>query len=199
VEHDAWLVDLDGTLYRPLPVKLAMAAELVLAGRRHLPAIRAFRHEHERLRATGHDPVESPFRLQLERAAAATGCSPADLDAIVAEWMVRRPGKWIRRFRRASLLVEIGRFRDAGGRTALVSDYPARAKLDALGVTALFECVVANGEPGGPARLKPWPDGYLRAARELGVEPSRCLVVGDRDDADGEAARRGGMSFRRIG
>ena len=26
--HDAWLVDLDGTLYRAAPVKLAMAAEV---------------------------------------------------------------------------------------------------------------------------------------------------------------------------
>jgi beta-phosphoglucomutase-like phosphatase (HAD superfamily) len=39
----------------------------------------------------------------------------------------------------------------------------------------------------------------LRAAAALEVEPSACLVIGDRDDADGEAARAAGMAFRRIG
>ncbi|MCB9916751.1 MAG: HAD hydrolase-like protein, partial [Planctomycetes bacterium] len=43
------------------------------------------------------------------------------------------------------------------------------------------------------------PDGYLEAARRLGVAPAECLVVGDRDDADGAAARAAGMAFRRIG
>ncbi len=79
-----------------------------------------------------------------------------------------------------------------------MSDYPARRKLEASGVAELFEQVVANGEQGGPGRLKPWPDGYLLAAEQLGVAPGECLVIGDRADADGEAARRAGMAFRRI-
>ena len=62
----------------------------------------------------------------------------------------------------------------------------------------LFEVVVANGEAGGPRWLKPDPDGYLSAAGRLGVAPERCLVLGDRADADGEAARRAGMTFRHV-
>jgi HAD superfamily hydrolase (TIGR01549 family) len=112
--------------------------------------------------------------------------------------MIERPGRWLAAFRRRALLAEIEAFRSAGGRTALVSDYPARRKLEALGASALFDAVVASGEPGGPRRLKPHPDGYLRAAELLEVEPVSCLVIGDRDDADGEAARAAGMAFRRI-
>src|SRR5262249_11958880 len=114
------------------------------------------------------------------------------------EWMHHRPGRWIRMFRRRSLLEEIAAHRAAGGRTALVSDYPARTKLSALGVEALFDVVVANGEPDGPRWLKPHPEGYLLAAQALGVEPTGCLVIGDRDDADGSAARSAGMAFRLI-
>jgi FMN phosphatase YigB (HAD superfamily) len=29
----------------------------------------------------------------------------------------------------------------------------------------------------------------------MNVRPDRCLIVGDRDDRDGEAARRGGFLF----
>jgi HAD superfamily hydrolase (TIGR01549 family) len=62
----------------------------------------------------------------------------------------------------------------------------------------LFDVVIASGEPSGPPRLKPAPDGYLLAAERLGVVPAGCLVIGDRDDTDGEAARRAGMAFRRV-
>lgn len=79
-----------------------------------------------------------------------------------------------------------------------MSDYPGSRKLAALGLTDDFDVVVCNGEPGGPTRLKPAPDGYLLAAERLGFAPEECLVVGDRDDADGEAARRGKMDFRKI-
>ena len=62
-----------------------------------------------------------------------------------------------------------------------------------------FQRAGLSGEAEGPGRLKPWPDGYLLAAERLGIHPGECLVVGDRADADGEAARRGGMAFRRVG
>ncbi len=198
MENSAWLVDLDGTLYRARPVKLLTAAELVLTGWRSIGVLRRFRHEHERLREDPPPSGASPYAVQTERTAAATGLAVAAVERTVAEWMIRRPGKWLRLFRRRGFLAELVAFRRDGGKTALVSDYPAREKLRALGASALFDAVVANGEDGGPPRLKPEPDGFLRAAGLLGVAPTSCLVVGDRDDADGEAARRAGMAFRRI-
>ena len=113
----------------------------------------------------------------------------------VSEWMIRRPGKWLRRFRRRALLLVIAEYREAGGKAALVSDYPAQEKLDAMRIRQLFDVVVASGEAGGPGRIKPWPDGLLAAAERLGVPPDKCLVIGDRQDADGEAARAAGMDF----
>jgi len=198
VKHRAWLVDLDGTLYRPRPVRLCMAAELLVAGIPALPVVRAFRREHERLRAELDGDVESPYELQLAHVAKRLGRDVGDLRGTLEEWMLERPCKWLRRFARRELLAEIGAFRGAGGRTALVSDYPARVKLAALEATELFDVVVASGEPGGPRRLKPHPDGFLAAARELAVEPAGCLVLGDRRDADGAAAARAGMEFRWV-
>jgi len=190
-------VDLDGTLYHAAPVKLAMAFELGLFGARSARALRRFRAEHERQRER-EAGAGDPFAAQLAATAEALELDLPALRARVQEWMIERPGKWLRLARRRALMAELGAFRAQGGRTALVSDYPARAKLAALGAVPLFDAVVAAGEPGGPARLKPAPDGLLAAATLLGVAPAECLVIGDRDDADGEAARRAGMPFRRV-
>jgi HAD superfamily hydrolase (TIGR01549 family) len=178
-------------------------------------AISAFRRERERSRgaplladASSCAARESawedaaaqgePFQQQIARAAARLGMTPRELEALVQRYMIERPRRWLRLFRRRPLLAEIASFRRGGGRCALVSDYPARAKLAALGAAALFDVVIAAGEAGGPRRIKPDPEGLLRAAAELGVAPAACLVLGDRRDVDGAAARAAGMSFRRV-
>lgn len=194
--HAAWLVDLDGTLYVQTPVRLAMAAELSLLGWTSLRFLRQFRREHEAVRELGLEG--DPFRLQIERTAQALAASPSAVEATVRDWMIERPTKWLPLFRRRELLAELAAFRATGGRTALVSDYPARRKLEALGASGLFDIVVASGEPDGPTRLKPHPGGMLRAAAALGIEPERCLVIGDRPDADGRAASAAGMAFRHV-
>ena len=199
--YDAWLVDLDGTLYRPGPVKLAMAAELLLFGWSAIKTLRAFRHAHEELReaAEAATLAESPFQRQLAHAARALGKTPAEIEPVVRQWMFQRPLTWVARFKRQALLDELARYHEGGGKTALVSDYPASDKLKALGALQLFDVVVSSGEPGGPSKLKPDPEGYLSAAQRLGVEPARCLVIGDRDDADGAAARSAGMTACILG
>lgn len=50
------------------------------------------------------------------------------------------------------------------------------AALQEMGVTDLFGATVSTEEV---AAGKPAPDGYLEAARLLGVDPARCLAVED--------------------
>ena len=196
--YRAWLIDLDGTLYHSLPVKLAMAAELFLGHWAVVAPLRVFREEHDRVRDTLAEPCESPFQLQVQQAAQRLGCPPERLQQVVYEWMCQRPGKWIRWFRRTSLIRDIARFRETGGKTALVSDYPARQKLKALGADDLFDVVVANGELDGPRRMKPWPQGFLAAAARLNVDPQHCLAIGDRPELDGVAAHRAGIDYAPV-
>jgi FMN phosphatase YigB (HAD superfamily) len=196
--YQAWLLDLDGTLYHQPALRLVMALELAVAGWSAIPGLRAFRAEHERLRQESSAPPADPFATQIRRTAARLGRAEDDVRRLIEQWMIARPCRWLHMLRRRGLLREIVDFRERGGRTALVSDYPARAKLQAMRVAHLFDVVVASGEFAEPLRLKPAPDGYVLAARALGVPARACLVIGDRADADGQSAERAGMAFRRI-
>jgi HAD superfamily hydrolase (TIGR01549 family) len=204
VQYDAWLVDLDGTLYTARWVRLAMAVELALFGWSAVATLRRFRHEQEAQRAELAAGTalavthSSPYAAQLARTAQALSVPVERVERLVHDWMFIRPKKWIRLFPRSALLEELRAFRAQGGRTALVSDYPALHKIRALDAEHLFDVIVASGEEHGPSRLKPDPEGYLRAAELLKVEPVRCLVVGDREDADGAAARAANMAFRLV-
>jgi HAD superfamily hydrolase (TIGR01509 family) len=57
--------------------------------------------------------------------------------------------------------------------------------LELLGMEGAFGAVVASEDVG---RSKPAPDGYLKAARQLGAAPATCVAV--EDSAAGIAAAR---------
>lgn len=196
--YSAWLIDLDGTLYRQQPVRSVMALQVAALGQSVIPVIREFRREHERLHEETLPAGSNPFELQIERTAERLGVNRDEVREIVDAWMFSRPLRWLRMFRRRSLLARIQEFRTQGGKTAVVSDYPASRKLAAMGVASQFDAIVATGEPGGPHQLKPSPVGFLMAATALQVEPQQCLVIGDRADVDGEAARRAEMRFWHV-
>jgi FMN phosphatase YigB (HAD superfamily) len=191
----AWLLDLDGTLYRHAPVRIAMAFELLLRGRRTIRVIQQFRREHELLRSDNPTTAD-PYREQISRTARATNLDVEVVASIIDEWFIERPRKWIGLFRRRHLIAEIRRFKTRGGKVAVVSDYPARRKLNTLGLMSTVDAIVANGEEPSVRRLKPCPDGYVMVAMLLELAPGDCLVIGDRADADGTAARAAGMAFR---
>src|SRR5512138_2565792 len=125
-KHDAWLVDLDGTLYQPKPLKLVMGLYLAAAGPRSVRIVARFRKEHEAVRNAMQECDPSPFEEQITNTSRALGIDRGEVLATVNRLMFERPLPWLRRFKRSELLREIAVFREDGGRTAIVSDYPAK-------------------------------------------------------------------------
>jgi HAD superfamily hydrolase (TIGR01509 family) len=66
--------------------------------------------------------------------------------------------------------------------------------LDVIGVDAYLDTLVCAGET---ERGKPYPDPFLKAARELGVEPHECFVFEDGEPGC-QAAEAAGMKWVRI-
>lgn len=83
---------------------------------------------------------------------------------------------------------------------AIFSDYPrVRQRIRALDFSdGMLSAVggIYSAEDFGSQ--KPAPRPFLEIARQLDAMPAECLVVGDRDDTDGEGARRSGMRFVQI-
>jgi len=81
----------------------------------------------------------------------------------------------------AGSLTVVHRVREAGLLTAVVSaSKNCEAILDAAGIRGLFDAIVdgrAAAQLGLPG--KPAPDTFLEAARQLGVEVNRAVVVED--------------------
>ena len=187
--------DVDGTLYdqrclrwRMLP---ALAGHCLLRPRRIevLRVIARFRRERERL---ADQEATEIGRRQLEIPARALGVSPERIREVVREWMEVRPLRYLGRCRFPRVERVFARLAESGRTVGILSDYPAAAKLEALGLQA--DIVVSALDPEVD-RLKPNPAGLARVLELAGVGPEECLVIGDRDSRDGECARRLGSPF----
>jgi FMN phosphatase YigB (HAD superfamily) len=189
------LFDVDGTLYRQRPLRLLMAAELAtLAFTRPLRAPRIWRALSEYRRAQEvlrHQRDGADAARQLEVAAARAGMTTKELSALVDEWMIERPLKYLARCRARGLVDLLDFLTAKRVRTGILSDYPATRKLEALGIRHYFSLVLCGGDPEVGA-FKPSPRGFLNACAQWELDPAEVLYVGDRADADagGAAAAR---------
>jgi HAD superfamily hydrolase (TIGR01509 family) len=200
----AVLFDLDGTLYRQRPLRALMMMELAglpfaapgQASRR-IRILSAFRRAQERLRTEEHQPGLSAT-AQVEQAARDAAVPEAEVEALVNEWIFRRPLKYLRRLRAEGLvdmLTLLDRCRVPAG---VYSDYPADAKIDALGLSGRFAFLLTSSDPK-IGTFKPNPRGFLQACERWHLQPREVLMVGDRADTDAAGAAAAGMPCVLIG
>ena len=188
--------DLDGTLYRQGPLRRRMAARLALDALRRRDAgtlriLRDYRRRKEALADAGAAPFDGPL---VAGCAEACGVGPEAVRAAVGDWIERRPLPLLARCEVPGARALVERLREAGVRVGVWSDYPARDKLAAMGIAV--DAVVSAADDD-LAVMKPDPRGLLMLMARAGVRPDETLMVGDRDERDGRAARAAGVDFLR--
>ena len=154
--------------------------------------INAYRKAQEALRASG-----GRASLQLDSAIKRCGRPRDAVEACIREWMFEAPLPHLAPCMPADLKSVLEQARAAGIKLALCSDYPAEAKLRAMGIRDCFDTVVA-AQDAEVDRFKPDPRGLLLALRRLGVEPPEAFFLGDREDGDGLAASRAAIPHRIV-
>jgi FMN phosphatase YigB (HAD superfamily) len=80
----------------------------------------------------------------------------------------------------------------SGVTIGVLSDYPAADKLAALELEADLQVSAVDPEVD---RLKPHPRGLQRVIEICGVATEQVVMIGDRDERDGECARRAGTRY----
>jgi putative hydrolase of the HAD superfamily len=101
------------------------------------------------------------------------------------------------RFSRPGIVPLIASLREKGLRLAVLSDYDCvKERLGKLSLPPSLFDTIASSEASGA--LKPSSRPFSAIASQWGIEPGSILVVGDRADTDGAAARTTGMQFLLI-
>ena len=187
--------DLDGTLYNKSGLSLRMVLHAPLDIRK-MQAERATRASMKGIWLRDEKHFHDTY---FQRMAARMHCSATAAE----QWynqrymplMVKMIGKYQPLSEWASPFIHD--CQHTGIKLVLLSDYGfAKEKLQALGLSpTLFDWVISAPELGG---LKPAPELMRIITERMGVAPQECLVIGDRDDTDGEMARRTDAQFRKV-
>jgi phosphoglycolate phosphatase/putative hydrolase of the HAD superfamily len=193
----AVIFDIDGTLYRQPPLRramlrrlLAMLATQPVRGVEVLRVLRAYRRAQESLRAK---PIAGAVAAaQIRLASEHSRVDPARVADYVRRWMEDEPLGLLSRCGQPGALDLLRECRTRGLRLAALSDYPAEAKLEALGMRDLFDVILCAQAPEVNV-FKPHPRGLLVALERLGVSAAESLYIGDRADVDAAAALAAGV------
>jgi HAD superfamily hydrolase (TIGR01509 family) len=185
------IFDVDGTLYDQNALRWRIVPRIVAAhwtrptkGVRVIRALQAYRQAHEELRNQAFSSD-----LQLAAAAAKCGYTAAEVRVTVDQWFERKPLALLARCVYSGVPKFLHLLSELRISCGAFSDYPAKAKLSAMGLKRFFSHVLSAAEVG---RQKPDPTGILTLAREMGLTPKCTLYVGDRT-IDLEAAAKAGM------
>lgn len=166
-----------------------MAAELLWHSvsrfdRHTLAILKSYRVDREKL---GDAEQEDFERHLIAETARRHATSERHVAAVVDEWIETRPLRHLKQCRYPGVAALFNAVRSSGRTVAVLSDYPARAKLDVMQLAA--DHILCAGDVG---MLKPHPKGLRHLMEVAGAAPSQTVLIGDRADRDGEAARRAG-------
>ena len=184
--------DVDGTLYDQRRLRLLMARDLLFhllncGNTQFIRILRTYRRLREQL---AEEETAGFEQVLFNKTARACGCSPTEVQQTVLTWMEQRPLPYLARCRFPGVDAVFAGLRYRGIAIGIYSDYPAQAKLDAMGLHADHLVCAPDEEV---RVLKPHPRGLKVLLREAGMAPENAVLFGDRAERDGEAARRAGV------
>jgi HAD superfamily hydrolase (TIGR01549 family) len=195
----AVVFDVDGTLYWQRGLRWRMLWDLLFSAlvssrtREDLRILRRFREIRETLGERVREGfAEAQYRLPAE----ALGVTPERVAEAVRRWIHERPPRYLRRYRVEGIEKWMEELRARGVRLGVYSEYPAEAKIRALGLSV--DAAVASTDPEVDA-FKPDAKGLQVVMKRLGVPVERTLFVGDREDRDRPCAEAAGVAFLRVG
>ncbi len=206
LDYKAVIFDLDGTLYyqRPFRIKMVLylAAHMLThpSGIKDILLIKKYREVRENWEKLENDsfckedknPDKDLDSRQYEYVAEVKRVSPECVRETVSFFMFEAPLKLLPSYRDDRMLALMDELRGKGVKVVVYSDYPVEAKLNALGAKADI-CFTSADEAIGC--MKPNPKGIRVILETLGLRPDEAVMIGDRYEKDGIAAKENQMDY----
>ncbi len=188
---EAIVFDLDGTLYD----KRYLSARMILGNLSQLRRLRAIQSVRRRLKGGDYGTEEALLDTLFSAMSEMHAFSREQIQQYYLTEFPRIFTDLLRRrySHRPELNTLLQRLKERVV-LSVYSDYGfVPQRLDALDIdTSHFSYMIAGREYGV---FKPSARPLLDLSEKMGVPPERVLVVGDRQDTDGESARMAGMPF----
>jgi HAD superfamily hydrolase (TIGR01549 family) len=185
--------DVDGTLYNQQAMRLRILRDLAgySIASRSLETPTTL-HLYRKLRETmGEHEVDAFDGELVARTAQEAGVEESKVQSIVREWIEQRPLAHIRACRYPNVVELFAALKRRNKIVGIFSDYPAAEKLRAMELSA---DIIVSAVDKNVGILKPHPRGLVVLMSAAGVGPEATILIGDRAERDGEAARRAGAA-----
>jgi FMN phosphatase YigB (HAD superfamily) len=192
------IFDLDGTLYNQRSLRLRVMFNLIFRlltfriNRSELKILSCFRKQRESHKGFSSPDLEN---IQYQWCEEPTGKKATEIQRVIEKYMYEQPLKFIGK----SIYPGVQQFMELlhkrGFHTAIYSDFPADKKLIALGITV--DAVVSSTDQN-ISQLKPGNKAIEALCRQFNCLPGETLLIGDREDTDGESARMCGINFLKV-
>lgn len=181
--------DVDGTLYDIRSMRKAMFRELLvslLLKRISIQEIRIlynYRKTLENLRQRFKLTDQSLSGFHAREVSEKVSCPSEMVDKTVNRWMIDVPCSKIHDFIWPNTKDTLIKLKEKGYCLAVLSDYPAKEKVEAMGLNNIFE-VILSCQDQGSSGYKPDTNGFENIVKYFGAKPCECVYIGDSYEKD---------------
>jgi FMN phosphatase YigB (HAD superfamily) len=187
------IFDLDGTLYR---MKWYMRPLLTVKVFPNILRLPRFLKERNKFAGSEMNSRENLFNTLCKNISLTERCSSEEIYTWITDTFYPAFVSTMSFFRNSRPKVNemLGSLHSCGIKLGVLSDYDyVQNRLEQLQIVTTVFTVMTSAESYGA--LKPCARPFLEIAKSWDIKPHEVLVIGDRDDTDGEAARAAGMQF----
>ncbi len=193
----AVIFDVDGTLYNQRQLRLLMLRDLLVYYLmrpdqwKDLLILHHFRLLREEM-TNGCQNSENLWKNQFRLTAEKTRVPLKRVEDCIEKWIMSHPLKYIKHLHYSGVLDFYKNLQEASIKMAAFSDYPVVDKLRVLGMSEMIVVCTTDQEVNS---MKPDTKGLMLVVKKLNVPIDACLLIGDREERDGECARRINMPY----
>lgn len=189
------IFDVDGTLYIQKKLRLIMWSKLIQFYIfrpllwHELLILQRFRHLRKKL---ANDNCQNLEKVQFEVVARSLRIKEEKVKKLIDKWIFKFPLPYLKETIFDGVKDFFSLLKQNGVKIAIFSDYPANEKLASMGLNA--DLVISATDPFID-KLKPNSTAIDYIQDFFRVKKNEMVLLGDRDELDGQAARNAGIEY----